>query len=215
MQIKKISFFTLCIVCAFFLYLWKKERSKPIFHPFGANWAVTDKSLLDATYNFDVFEGGMDVPALGKIIGDTLSYYCLNYDCIPIEDDPENHEQDCIFEYANSFYCIIKLPKYDSMQVVRLIESYGGKIILDDSLKKSEIDTATFWVAYPNTSNLFRCTVNKPYQDRHYQLSIYQSNPLYDKIRKKAWEEGDEKNRLLLFFRILAYHIRKKLDIGD
>ncbi len=209
--LKKIAFVALFMVCASFLYLWKKEREKPIFHPFGVNWEVTDEALEEAGYNFEVFEGGLDVAALGKKVGDTLIYYCLEYDCITI--DEKTNENDCVFEYANSFYTRIKLPYYDSIQVVKMIEGYGGKILRDDSLVKDDFYVAKFLIAYPDTSNVFWCTISKPYsEDKNYDLYISQSNNINDEMRQKRWERGDENQSSLFYvFRIIGYHIRKKL----
>ncbi len=204
--LKKIAFAALFMVCTSFLYLWKKEREKPIFHPFGANWEVTDEALEEAGYKKLPEHGHL----LGKEVNDTLIYYGLSYDCITI--DEKTNESDCVFEYANSFYTLIKLPHYDSMQVVKMIEGYGGKILIDNSLEKSKYDTAKFLIAYPDTSNVFWCTISKPYDNKNYDLYIGQSNPVYLEMREKGRKRGDENQGSFLYiFRIIGYRIHKKL----
>ena len=141
------------LISYYFCYL--KKDAKPYFHPFKVNLNITDESLYDAGYS-SVPE---DVPILGKTINDTSICFQLVYDCVeevPSFFEPpllsENGEiierpRSCTFLYPLAKFCKIRIDKIDSVEIVNLVEHYGGQIVSEWNLN---MDYPTFEIRYEN-----------------------------------------------------------------
>ena len=138
---------------------------KPIFDPFEINYSVTEKGLLDS--NYEVMP--MDVPLLGKQVGDTLIYYQLNDEC-----DSLTHK--CVNTNVSHRFCYIHLDHADSLTLQNLVSRYDADII-SEFLHQNEInldgtylDSAShaalrfhgkFYVKHRYTKQIFECYIGR------------------------------------------------------
>lgn len=194
-----LLFINLGLIGYYFLFL-KKDKS-PYFHPFKINFDVTEESLLQNGY----VPFPEDVYILQKSISDTSIAFQIVTKCDKItksfwnesstnESMDENftdYECKVLFPYAK--YCIFKLQKLDSLEIVDLIESYGGRISSDWTLNMEPYPE--FDIRYENNIH-YQGYINIPqsYKKRikpTYSLHICSFFPLTQQQLKERKENTD------------------------
>ena len=153
-------------------------NTKPVINLFDINLNVTKKALIKADFK----PYSADIPLLGKMIGDTMIYYHINYDCSDPTDSiiiGTDDSTSITVADESTIQCNeagiswkqydIKIPNLDSTAVIDLIGSYQVKIISDWTMSNPN-----FFVLNEKRRLIFKCSIKEDkYQHKYLSILYY------------------------------------------